>query len=131
MSAYIEILKNNFDWRHPAHNYVAICDAIIYNVISKTENPPDKEANVMKNATPAGWRTAKKERTAYGLYFLGQNMIYTFPFMFLTTYLLMSGISPVKTAGILVLLKVWDAINDALFGGLIDGIHFKKGKFLL
>lgn len=84
----------------------------------------------MKKTNPTGWRTAKKERTAYGLYFLGQNMIYTFPFMFLTTYLLMSGISPVKTAGILVLLKVWDAVNDALFGGLIDGIRFKKGKFI-
>ena len=84
----------------------------------------------MKKANPAGWRTAKKERTAYGLYFLGQNMIYTFPFMFLTTYLLMTGIPPVKTAGILVLLKVWDAVNDALFGGLIDGVHFKKGKFI-
>ena len=84
----------------------------------------------MKKANPVGWRTAKNERVAYGTYFLGQNMIYTFPFMFLTTYLLMSGISPVKTAGILVLLKVWDAVNDALFGGLIDGIHFKKGKFI-
>ena len=52
----------------------------------------------MKKANPAGWRTAKKERVAYGSYFLGQNMIYTFPFMFLTTYLLMSGISPAKTA---------------------------------
>lgn len=84
----------------------------------------------MKTANTVGWRTAKKERTAYGLYFLGQNMVYTFPFMFLTTYLLMSGISPVKTAGILVLLKVWDAVNDALFGGLIDGVRFKKGKFI-
>ncbi len=84
----------------------------------------------MKKVNPAGWRTAKKERVAYGSYFLGQNMIYTFPFMFLTTYLLMSGISPAKTAGILILLKVWDAVNDALFGGLIDGIRFKKGKFI-
>jgi len=84
----------------------------------------------VKKPNPTGWRTAKKERTAYGCYFLGQNMIYTFPFMFLTTYLLMSGISPVKTAGILVLLKVWDAVNDALFGGLIDGVRFKKGKFI-
>jgi len=84
----------------------------------------------VKTANTVGWRTAKKERTAYGLYFLGQNMVYTFPFMFLTTYLLMSGISPVKTAGILVLLKVWDAVNDALFGGLIDGVRFKKGKFI-
>ena len=25
---------------------------------------------------------------------------------------------------------MWDAVNDALFGGLIDGIHFKKGKFI-
>ena len=84
----------------------------------------------MKKTQPLGWRTAKNERVAYGAYFLGQNMIYTFPFMFLTTYLLMSGISPVKTAGILVLLKVWDAVNDALFGGLIDGVRFKKGKFI-
>ncbi|MBE7017576.1 MAG: hypothetical protein E7420_05405 [Ruminococcaceae bacterium] len=84
----------------------------------------------MKKANPVGWRTAKKERAAYGSYFLGQNMIYTFPFMFLTTYLLMSGISAAKTAGILILLKVWDAVNDALFGGLIDGIRFKKGKFI-
>ncbi|MBO5976556.1 MAG: MFS transporter [Oscillospiraceae bacterium] len=84
----------------------------------------------MKKPNPPGWRTAKKERTAYGSYFLGQNMIYTFPFMFLTTYLLMSGISPIKTAGILALLKVWDAVNDALFGGLIDGVRFKKGKFI-
>ena len=81
----------------------------------------------MKKPNPIGWRTAKKERVAYGLYFLGQNMIYTFPFMFLTTYLLMSGISPVKTAGILVLLKVWDAVNDALFGGLID--HYVHTTF--
>ena len=111
-------------------NYIDICDVLLYNKFSKAEFLPNKEASTMKKENPAGWRTAKKERTAYGLYFLGQNMIYTFPFMFLTTYLLMSGISPVKTAGILVLLKVWDAVNDALFGGLIDGIHFKKGKFI-
>ena len=74
----------------------------------------------MKKTDTTGWRTAKKERAFYGTYFLGQNMIYTFPFMFLTTYLLMSGISPIKTAGILMVLKVWDALNDALFGGLID-----------
>ncbi len=84
----------------------------------------------MKKTDTTGWKTAKKERVAYGTYFLGQNIVYTFPFMFLTTYLLMSGIPPIKTAGILVLLKVWDAINDALFGGLIDGVRFKKGKFL-
>ena len=111
-------------------NYVDICYAILYNKLRKRKIPHNKEASIMKKTNPAGWRTAQKERVAYGCYFLGQNMIYTFPFMFLTTYLLMSGISPVKTAGILVLLKVWDAVNDALFGGLIDGIHFKKGKFI-
>ena len=76
------------------------------------------------------WKTSKKERTMYGLYFMGQNMLYVLIFLFLTTYLLMSGLGAVETAGVLLVVKVWDAVNDCIFGGLIDKIHFKKGKFL-
>ncbi len=76
------------------------------------------------------WYTSKKERTFYGLYFLGQNAVYTFTYMFLATYLLLCGLDAVATAGVLLLVKVWDAVNDCLFGGLIDKFHFKKGRFL-
>ena len=76
------------------------------------------------------WYTSKKERRYYGLYFLGQNAVYTFTYMFLATYLLLCGLDAVATAGVLLLVKVWDAVNDCLFGGLIDKFHFKKGRFL-
>ncbi|MBQ6464817.1 MAG: MFS transporter [Oscillospiraceae bacterium] len=76
------------------------------------------------------WYTSKKERSFYGLYFMGQNAVYTFTYMFLATYLLLCGLDAVATAGVLLLVKVWDAVNDCLFGGLIDKFHFKKGRFL-
>ena len=76
------------------------------------------------------WYTSKKERSFYGLYFMGQNAVYTFTYMFLATYLLLCGLDAVATAGVLLLVKVWDAVNDCLFGGLIDKFHFRKGRFM-
>lgn len=77
------------------------------------------------------WLTAKKERVSYGVYFMGQNAIYTFQYMFLATYLLMCGLDAIAISGVLIVVKIWDAVNDCLFGGLIDKIKFKKGgKFL-
>jgi len=62
---------------------------------------------------------------------MGQNAIYTFQFLFLATFLLMSGLDALATAGIMMVVKVWDAVNDCLFGGIIDNVRFKKGsKFL-
>jgi len=75
--------------------------------------------------------TSKSERTSYGLYFMGQNAFYTFQFLFLATFLLMSGLDALATAGIMMAVKVWDAVNDCLFGGIIDNVRFKNGlKFL-
>jgi Na+/melibiose symporter-like transporter len=75
----------------------------------------------------SNWMTTKKERRDYTVYFMGQNMIYTFQYMFLATYLLMCGLNAAATAGVLVLVKIWDAVNDALFGGMMDKLKFKKG----
>ena len=48
--------------------------------------------------------------------------------LFYTQYM---GIDSLLFSGILVVLKVWDAINDPLIGGLIDNSKrkFKRGKF--
>ena len=48
--------------------------------------------------------------------------------LFYTQYM---GIDSLTFAGILLLLKVWDAINDPLLGAFIDGTKrkFKRGKF--
>ena len=70
------------------------------------------------------------EKTSYGLYFLGQNIFYMLIYMYMSTYFTDVGIPAVTVAAIALVVKVWDAINDPIFGGLIDRIRFKKGKFV-
>ena len=79
-------------------------------------------------ATPEGWTTEPGERISYYSYFAGQNMIYTLFNVCLTTYLLFLGIDPIKSATVMLIVKVWDAVNDTLFGVIFDSIKFKSGK---
>ena len=84
-----------------------------------------------KTVSREGWLTSKRERLSYWTYFFGQNMIYMFIYMFLATYLLLCGMDPVATAGVLVVVKSFGAVCDILFGMLIDKVKFKKaGKFI-
>ncbi len=78
--------------------------------------------------TPAGWETSSLERKGYYLYFAGQNAVYFLLANYLTTYLMFLGISPVKSAGVMLAVKIWDAVNDALFGVIFDSVKFKSGK---
>lgn len=70
------------------------------------------------------------EKASYGLYFMGQNIFYLLIYMYMNTYFTDVGISAMAVAGIALVVKVWDAINDPIFGGLIDKVRFKKGKFV-
>ncbi len=70
------------------------------------------------------------EKSSYGLYFLGQNIFYMLIYMYMNTYFTDVGISAVAVAGIALVVKVWDAVNDPIFGGLVDKVKFKKGKFV-
>lgn len=74
------------------------------------------------------WQTNSTERKSYYFYFFGQNMIYNMVAAYLTTYLLLIGVNPVKSASVMLAVKVWDAVNDALFGVVFDKISFKSGK---
>ncbi len=76
----------------------------------------------------ADWSTEPAERVSYYSYFAGQNMIYTLFNVCLTTYLLFLGIDPIKSAAVMLIVKVWDAVNDTLFGVIFDSIKFKSGK---
>lgn len=74
------------------------------------------------------WQTNPIERKSYYFYFFGQNMIYNMIAAYLTTFLLLVGINPAKSAAVMLAVKVWDAVNDALFGVIFDKIKFKSGK---
>lgn len=74
------------------------------------------------------WQTNSVERKSYYSYFFGQNMIYNMLAAYLTTYLVFKEIDPVKSGMIVTIVKVWDAVNDALFGVIFDKIKFKSGQ---
>ena len=82
------------------------------------------------NAKPQNplWQTSKSERSSYYMYFFGQNMIYNLVAAYLATFLLLIGINPVKSAAVMLVVKVWDAVNDAIFGVIFDKIKFKSGQ---
>ena len=83
-----------------------------------------------KNRNPE-WVTAKGERMNYYLYFCGQNIIYSLVTTYLVTFLLFQGVDPAKSAVVMLAVKVWDAVNDAVFGCVFDRVHFKSGlKFI-
>lgn len=81
----------------------------------------------LKN-TPVGWETSPLERKSYYLYFAGQNAIYFLLANYLTTYLMFLGINPAKSAAVMLVVKIWDAVNDAIFGVIFDSVKFKSGK---
>lgn len=80
------------------------------------------------NKTAEGWFTTQKERNGYYLYFFGQNTIYLLVSTFLTTYLMFQGVDLTKSATVMLAVKVWDAVNDAIFGVIFDSVKFKSKK---
>ena len=75
-----------------------------------------------------GYMTTKKERLSYWTYFVGQNIYYNITAAFISTYLAMQGISLGKVAIVLLIVKVWDAVNDPIFGFIFDKVKFKNGQ---
>lgn len=77
-----------------------------------------------------GYMTSRRERMFYCLFFLGQNILWGYA-AYVETFLTDIGLAAVTAGMLLVIPKLWDAINDMFFGYLMDRISFKNGlKFL-
>ena len=81
----------------------------------------------MREKNHTGFATSKKERFAYCLFFLGQNILWGYA-GYVETFLTDIGIAAATAAMILLVPKLWDAVNDMLFGYLIDRTRFKNGQ---
>lgn len=81
----------------------------------------------MKNQ-PQGYMTTFGERVSYWSYFIGQNIYYNITAAFISTYLAMQGVSLAKVAVVLLIVKIWDAVNDPIFGYIFDKVKFKNGQ---
>ena len=77
-----------------------------------------------------GFVTTPIERAAYCLFFLGQNILWGFA-GYVETFLTDIGFAAEAAAAILLLPKLWDAVNDMVFGYIVDRHTFRNGqKFL-
>jgi sugar (glycoside-pentoside-hexuronide) transporter len=70
-----------------------------------------------------------REKLAFGFAGLGQNIIYNF----VATYLMIFytdvlGLLPVTVGVLMLVAKIWDAVNDPIMGSIVDRSHFKRGK---
>ena len=74
-----------------------------------------------------GYQCERKEGRNFAIYYLGQNLIWGF-FGVLGTFLTDIGIDAATAAAILLIPKLWDAVNDVLFGYLVDKLKFTNGK---
>jgi len=84
----------------------------------------------MGKGNRVGWMTARRERVAYCLFFLGQNILWGYA-GYVETFLTDIGIAAATAAVILLAPKLWDAVNDVIFGYLVDRHTFRSGdKFI-
>lgn len=72
------------------------------------------------------------EKISYGVYFFGQGIIFTivsqYLMLYYTDYIF---ISPAIVTAIMFGGKIWDAVNDMLFGMIVDKVRFKSGNRFL
>ena len=82
-----------------------------------------------KKEKPAriGYQSTKKEYVAYCLFFLGQNLLWGYA-GYIETFLTDIGIAAATAAAILIIPKLWDAVNDVLFGYIVDRHMFRNGQ---
>jgi hypothetical protein len=77
--------------------------------------------------------TSKRNRLTFGLGTIGRDMVYSLVSMYLIFYLtdvikLPTG-SMWWVAGIILIARIYDALNDPVMGFIVDNTHTRWGKF--
>ena len=76
-------------------------------------------------------QASRFEGLSYGGFFLGQNIIYIIQYQYLlyfyTEYV---GLTIETTATMMLIARLWDALNDPIMGALVDRLNLKGGKYL-
>jgi len=77
-----------------------------------------------------GFQASPLEHRSYAAYFFGENFLWAFAGM-LPTFITDIGLGAGIVATILLVPKIWDAVNDTIFGIVVDKVKLKSGqKFL-
>lgn len=75
-------------------------------------------------------RLSKKTLFAYGCGDFASNLTNTFMGSYLSIFYTDAvGLAPAVVSAIMVIARVWDAINDPMFGAIAERTNTKKGRF--
>jgi Na+/melibiose symporter-like transporter len=101
------------------------------NIGTITTEEPGKKGKVkrVKNLH-LDWKTTKKERLAYYIGDIARVFNSAILVNFLTIFLLFQGISMASVATVILIVKIIDAVDDVLFGYIVDRINPAGWKFL-
>ena len=77
--------------------------------------------------------TSKRNRLTFGMGTIGRDMVYSLISMYMIYYLTDVIKLPTVTmwwvAGIILMARIYDAINDPVMGFIVDNTHTRWGKF--
>ena len=83
-----------------------------------------------QQATVSSARLSKKTLFAYGLGDFASNLTNTFVGSYLSIfYTDCLGLAPAVVSLIMVIARIWDAINDPMFGAIAERTNTKRGRF--
>lgn len=91
--------------------------------IMTQETPPKNKGN------RDGWIIPRREKISYYVGAGSYYVVHTFVSTFLAAYLLLIGVSPAISATVLLFVRLWDSINDVLFGYFIDRVRFDQREW--
>ncbi|WP_288620104.1 glycoside-pentoside-hexuronide (GPH):cation symporter [uncultured Eubacterium sp.] len=78
----------------------------------------------------SGTRLSKKTLFAYGCGDFASNLCWTFVGSYLSVfYTDVVGMAPAIASMIMLIAKIWDGINDPMFGMIAERTNTKKGRF--
>ena len=75
-------------------------------------------------------RLSRKSIFSYALGDLASQLVWTFVGMYLSVYYLdVVGLAPAAASAIMLVAKVWDAVNDPMMGAICERTKSKYGRF--
>lgn len=78
----------------------------------------------------ANKRLSKLTLFAYGVGDFASNLCWTFIGSYLTVfYTDVVGLAPAVAAAVMLIARIWDGINDPMFGAIAERTNTKKGRF--
>jgi len=76
------------------------------------------------------WRTTRKERISYYVGDNAKSMEGQLVQVFMTTFLIMSGVNLVAVAAVTLIVKIIDALDDVIYGYVVDRLKLPRSPLL-